>query len=333
MGFLHKAKHMHDKSSYGVNMTCEFFNTIEHHQSYIFEHRMNINTAFYRILVTLSLIFLSFNSHAASGDNTINWAGCGITKKAFMSELAAAYETKTGIHINLQGGGATRGIRDTSAMKIDMGGSCRMALPEADSSELHAILHPVAWDALAIIVNKNNPVSNLSSKQIEKIYTGKLSNWSQVGGNNAPIHLYVRQGNISGVGYAIRQYLFANGQQKFTTQAKYKVKSSGPLERAVESDPQAMGITGVSSARKRNVKIIGFDGKTPTFENVKAGKYGLYRPLYLVTSPTPSKQVKDFIKYATSKEGRTIIRNNGTVPYHEALHLMSKMRIYGFGVE
>ncbi|MDH5184572.1 MAG: phosphate ABC transporter substrate-binding protein [Gammaproteobacteria bacterium] len=292
-----------------------------------------MNNAFYRIIVIFSLILLNVNTHAASDNNTISWAGCGITKKAFMAELAAAYETKTGIHINLQGGGATRGIRDTSGLKIDMGGSCRMNLPETDSSELHAVLHPVAWDALAIIVHNNNPVSSLSSKQVEKIYTGKITNWSQVGGNNAQIHLYVREGKISGVGYAIRQYLFANGQQAFTTAGKYKVKSSGPLERAVESDPQAIGITGVSSARKRDVKIIGFDGKTPTFENVKAGEYGLYRPLYLVTSPTPSKKVKDFVQYATSKEGRTIIRNNGTVPYHEALHLMSKMRIYGFGVE
>ena len=294
---------------------------------------MNIMPAFYRILAALPLILIGFNSHAVNADNVINWAGCGITKKAFMSELAAAYESKTGTHINLQGGGATRGIRDTGGMKIDMGGSCRMALPESNSSELHAVLHPVAWDALAIIVNNSNPVSNLNSKQIEAIYTGKITNWSQVGGNNAPINLYVREGTISGVGYAIRQYLFGNSQQQFTTAKKFKVKSSGPLEQAVESNPLAMGITGVSSARKRDVKIIGFDGKTPSFKNVKDGQYGLYRPLYLVTSPTPSKAVKDFIKYATSREGRTIIRNNGTVPYHEALHLMSKMRIYGFGVE
>jgi len=294
---------------------------------------MNTKKTFYRIILSFFLFLASFGAYAANDNDTINWAGCGITKKAFMAELAAAYETKTGIHINLQGGGATRGIRDTGGLKIDMGGSCRMALPESDSSELHAVLHPVAWDALAIIVHNSNPVSSLSSKQIEQIYTGKITNWSQVGGNNAPIHLYVREGNISGVGYAIRQYVFGNGQQEFITNTKYKVKSSGPLERAVESDPMAIGITGVSSARKRDVKITGFDGKTPTFENVRSGNYGLYRPLYLVTSPTPSAKVKEFVKYATSKEGRTIIRNNGTVPYHEALHLMSKMRIYGFGVE
>ena len=294
---------------------------------------MSIKPQIYGIFTAIALVLLTSSAQALNDDNTMQWAGCGITKKAFMAELAAAYEAKTGIHTNLQGGGATRGLRDTGSLKIDMGGSCRMPLAETDSTELHAVVHPVAWDALAVIVHNSNPLSNLSSKQIEQIYTGKVTNWSQLGGNNMPIHLYVREGKISGVGYAIRQYLFANGEQEFTTAAQYRVKSSGPLEQAVETDPAAIGITGVSSARKREVKILSFDGKSPTYEHVQNGEYGLYRPLYLVTSPTPSKMVQDFVKYATSKEGRSIIRESGTVPYHEALHLMSKMRIYGFGVE
>jgi len=101
----------------------------------------------------------------------------------------------------------------------------------------------------------------------------------------------------------------------------------------VEKNKYAMGITGVSSARKRNVKIIGFDGMIPTFDNVKTGKYGLYRPLYLVTGPSPSKKVMDFINFATSDEGSAVIRANGTVPYGDAISLMSKLLIYGFGVE
>ncbi|MDH5181731.1 MAG: phosphate ABC transporter substrate-binding protein, partial [Gammaproteobacteria bacterium] len=136
--------------------------------------------------------------------------------------------------------------------------------------------------------------------------------------------------NISGVGYAIRQYIFKDSNKEFKT--KYLENSSGPLEQAVEKDPAAMGITGVSSARKRDVKIIQFDGKEPTFNNVKEGKYQLYRPLYLVTSPTPSRKVKSFISFAMSEEGRKIIRANQTVPYKDAPNLMSKMLIYGFDV-
>jgi len=267
----------------------------------------------------------------AIDDNVITWAGCGITKKAFMAELAKGYEAKTGVKMDLHGGGATRGIRDTAGRKMDMGGSCRMTLPELNSSEMYVTLHPVAWDALAIIMHPSNPVENITSDQVRDIYLGKIKNWKELGGQDAPLELFVREGKISGVGYAIRQYLFKDGSVEF--KASKVVRSSGPLEQAVEQNPNAMGITGVSSARKRQVKIIGIDGKVPTYDNVKNGSYGLYRPLYLVTSPSPSPKVRDFLKFANSAEGRQIIRDNGTVPYRDALSLMSKMLIYGFGVK
>jgi len=269
----------------------------------------------------------------AQASDQITWAGCGITKKAFMAELARAYEHKTGIKILLQGGGATRGIRDTVNHQKDMGASCRMSLPSEDRSELHAALHPVAWDALAVITHKSNPITNLSSEQIRRIYRGQITNWKELGGKNAPIHLYVRRGKISGVGYAIRQYLFKDSNFEFVTDKRYVMRSSGPLEKSIEADVLGIGITGVSSARKRKVRIVSLDSKSPTFENVMRGKYVLYRPLYLVTTPSPSPKVKDFVSFAMSKEGREIIRQNGTVPYRDAPQLMSKMLIYGFDVQ
>ena len=285
---------------------------------------MSFSFSFSRFVLTLfismGLLSLHSTGFAKQIDNQITWAGCGITKKAFMSELAKAYEEKTGIHVMLQGGGATRGIRDTVKLKMDMGGSCRMSLPGADRSELHASLHPVAWDALVIVINKENKIKNLSKKQIRDIYKGK-------------INLYVRRGKISGVGYAIRQYLFQDSNLDFVTKSEYMMRSSGPLEKSIEKDRYGIGITGVSSARKRDIKIISIDNKSPTYENVKLGKYLLYRPLYLVTTPTPSPKVKKFVSFAMSKEGRVIIRNNGTVPYLDAPRLMSKMLIYGFDVK
>jgi len=264
-------------------------------------------------------------------DKVIHWAGCGITKKAFMKELAIAFEKKTGIVVDIKGGGATKGIRQTAQLKVDFGGSCRMTLPDADPVELRATLTPVAWDALAVIVNKSNKVKSLTTAQVKGIFKGRITNWKEVGGSDEPIDLYVRTGKLSGVGYAIRQYLFQDSDEDFI--ATHVVKSSGPLEKAVEKQSNAIGITGISSARKRKVKIIGFDGKEPSYDNVKNGKYGLYRPLYLVSSPAPSKYVKSFIEFALSDEGRQIIRNNGTVPYADALPLMRKLLIYGFGVK
>jgi phosphate transport system substrate-binding protein len=266
-------------------------------------------------------------------DSVLTWAGCGITQKSFMKELAQGFENETGIKIHIEGGGATRGIRDTAKGLVMMGGTCRMTLPLSDSIESYVTLHPVAWDALAVILHKDNPVSNITSEEISKVYSGEITNWKQLGGLDKPIHLYIRKGKISGVGYAIRQYIFKAGDFDFVTRKEYIKKSSGPIEKAVEVDPDAIAITGVSSARKRDVKIIGIDNYVPTYENVKSGNYVFYRPLYLVTGAKSNNKVKEFVKFASSKKGKQIIRDNGTVPYSDAWYLMRKPLIYGEGVK
>jgi phosphate transport system substrate-binding protein len=269
-------------------------------------------------------------SYAAQQD-ALSWAGCGVSKKSFMNELATAYTNKTGIKINMQGGGATRGIRDTVTNKLDIGASCRINLPRSDKSEFYASLYPVAWDALVAITHKSNTVNNLTTEQIKAIYLGKITNWKEVGGMNAPIDLYVRRGKISGVGYAIRQYFFKDSLMEFKSQ--HIVRSSIPLEKAVETDPYAIGITGISSAKKRDLHLLKIDDKSPSLENIKNGSYAYFRPLYLISNSTPSKKVRNFIRFARSEEGRRIIRDSGTVPYMDAPQLLSRMFIYGFDVQ
>jgi len=255
--------------------------------------------------------------------NQLIWAGCGITKKAFMAELAKAYKKKTGIEIVLHGGGATKGIRQAAAGKIDIGGACRATM-DHNPLERSAFQIPVAWDALVVIVHKGNPVDNITFKQLRNIYLGKITNWKELGGRDQPIHLYARKGKISGVGRTLRELVFANYDQDFTSRATY-VRSSGPLEKAVVSQPDAIGTTGVSSAHKRDVKILKLNGKEPSYDNIKAGDYVLYRPLYLVTNRTNhDPRVQAFIKFALSPEGKAIIRRTGTVPYADALPLVMK---------
>ena len=262
------------------------------------------------------------NSIAKASDGLI-WGGCGITKKAFMAELAKAYEAKTGVQIKLQGGGATKGIRGVSTGAIHIGGACRASM-EFHKEEHYVRQVPVAWDAIVFVVHKNNPVDNITMKQVRDIYNGKIVNWSQLGGIDAPIGLYVRKSKISGVGQTLRELVFNDTEKEFTSKALV-VKSSGPAEKAVEKIVTAMTATGVSSAKRRNVKILKVEGHEPSYDNIKQGKYMLYRPLYLVTRlRVKNSLVKDFIKYATGEEGMKIIRRSGTVPYTDALHLLSK---------
>lgn len=262
-------------------------------------------------------------SIAAVSDNNMVWAGCGISKKAFMAELAKAYEKKTGIKVTLNGGGATKGIRDATAGKIDIGGACRPII-EGDVEERNAYQVPVAWDALAVIVHPSNKVQSITFKQLQDVYLGKITNWKELGGVDAPIELYIRRGKISGVGRTLRALVFANFNQEFPG-AKYVMKSSGPLERAIESNPLAIGTTGISSAKRDKVKILELNGKDPSYENIKNGSYVLYRPLYLVTKGSSADQkVKDFITFALSREGRDVIRRAGSVPYSDAMGLVMK---------
>jgi phosphate transport system substrate-binding protein len=274
-------------------------------------------------VLTIPFLVVS-TSHAATSEDSLLWGGCGITKKAFMAELAKAYTKKTGIQVNLQGGGATKGIRDATKGSIDIGGACRPII-DGHPEERNAYQVPVAWDALAVIVHPKNPVDSISLQQLQGIYTGKIRNWKELGGWNKPIELYVRRGKYSGVGRTLRELVFANYDQNFPG-ARHVVKSSGPLEKGIQKNVLGIGTTGISSAKRRKVKLLKLNGHEPSYDNIKNGSYVLYRPLYLVTRGKASsdKKVKDFISFALSREGREIIRSAGTVPYSDAMGLVMK---------
>jgi phosphate transport system substrate-binding protein len=259
----------------------------------------------------------------AEDGKVLRWVGCGISKKAYLTALAKAYEEETGVKIDIQGGGATRGIRDVASMSADIGGSCRRRVLGM-SEERGINMVPVAWDALVVMVHKDNPVNDVSLENLKKVYLGEITNWSQLGGRDAPIKLLIRKGKMSGVGRTVRKLLFNNYDQEFVASEIFP--SSGPLEKTVVSEPHAIAISGISSARKRDAKIINLEGKYPSYENVKSGNYLLYRPLYLVyKDDNPQvKQIKDFIRFADTPKGRDVIRSNGTVPYLEGLNLMKK---------
>lgn len=279
--------------------------------------------ALFILPITLSLFAGNANAVEQKGTSLL-WAGCGITKKAFMAELAKAYEKKTGIKVNLKGGGATKGIRNAAKGTIDIGGACRPII-EGHAEERSAYQVPVAWDALVVIVHPKNPVNSISLSQLQNLYRGRIKNWKELGGWDKPIELYIRRGKISGVGRTLRELVFANFDQNFVG-AKHIVRSSGPLEKGIQKNLLGIGTTGISSAKRRKVKILKLNGKDPSYDNIKSGSYVLYRPLYLVTKGRASadKKVKDFITFALSRKGREVIKNAGSVPYSDAMGLVMK---------
>jgi len=285
-------------------------------------------------LQILLLLFplVGFHAQANAATKELKWVGCGISKLGFMQDLAAAYEKKSGTKIVLDGGGATKGLRSVASGESQLGGSCRLPLVINNSDGTFTIEHseqqltviPIGWDSLVVITNKaNTATTSISQQQLRDVLTGKITNWKALGGDDRPINLYVRSGKISGVGRTLRQQLFNNTGQEFRQDAK-RLASSGKIEKAVEQDPNALAISGISSSRHRAVNMLKLDGIAPSLDTLKAGKYPLFRLLFLVAPHNLNEhpELQDFIHYATSPQGQGIIKKAGTLPYSQAINLM-----------
>lgn len=264
----------------------------------------------------------------------MTWVGCGISKLGYMQDLSAAFESKLGdgTRITLNGGGATKGIRDVGSGKSSFGGSCRLPLLNATGNaviaeERNVKLLPLGWDSLVVITHpSNDSVTSLTLQQLRDVLTGKITRWSELGGADRPINLYVRQGRTSGVGLTLRQQLFNNHDQAFSTGALVK-SSSGVIEKAVENDPDGLAVSGISSSRHRALKMLRLDGVEPTMDALQRGKYPLFRILFLVA---PSNYKDDpllnaFVDFAYSVEGLKVIETAGTLPFHRGVFLTSKV--------
>jgi len=257
----------------------------------------------------------------------LTWTGCGITRKAFMAECADAYQKQKGITISLSGGGATRGIRAAASGHADLGGSCRPAKPDLSDEEKGVKMTQVAWDALVIIVHPDNPVNNLTTDQVSAIFKGKIRNWKDIGGKIGPIKVVVRRGKINGVGYMARNLLFNDPNFNFYPRA-ISLKSSSPVEKAIEKTIDAIAITGVSSAIKRKVKILKLNGTDPTKSNITSAKYPYFRPLYLMTRGEPAGEIRTFMDWILSLAGQKVISEQGTVNLEEGKDLFKKFKYW-----
>ncbi|MEG3641448.1 phosphate ABC transporter substrate-binding protein [Magnetococcus sp. PR-3] len=279
----------------------------------------------FAVAAVYGLLTMGLAANATAAE--VSWKGCGITKKAFMAEIAKAYEAKTGVPIKISGGGATKGIRAASAGTTDIGGTCRQQLMEGGAvhgEENNAVLTQVAWDAMVVIAHPSNPVENITMAQLKGIYDGKITNWKDLGGPNKRIILVTRNGKYSGVGHMFRMEVFGDKEYEFKARS-LKVKSTGPLEAKVEKSASAMGVDGISSAKKRKVKFMSLDGVAPTKENIASGAYPLIRPLYLALNKNPTNpEAQKVMDFVLSAEGQSIISAQGTVNMSEGAALDAK---------
>jgi phosphate transport system substrate-binding protein len=268
------------------------------------------------------LLLLAFGAPALAADGPLRWAGCEAARAAFMNDLATAWTTESGQQIDLARGGGLGGIREVAADRADLGGACTVSGSDSPES-LGVEVHPVVWEALAVVVNPQNPVNDLTRDQLQAVFSGKITNWSELGGTARPIRLFMLPGGREELERAVGG---ADAKTGGRFGAVLEYSDPYALAQAVERSPDAIALTSAASLKSGGLKVLRLEGIAPSTEKVKLGEYPLFRPLYLVIKPDNdrSEALRRFLQFAQSQQGRDLIRREGVVPYTEALSLVVK---------
>jgi phosphate transport system substrate-binding protein len=244
-------------------------------------------------------------------------AGCGKAKTSitlagstafqpFAEKLAEQYmSTHQNASITVQGGGSAVGVQSAISGAAQIGMADLVELPP-EAKQLTATV--VARDGIALVLNPDNKVTNLTMQQVREIFNGRIKNWKEVGGANAPITVVSREAG-SGTRSSFEQIV----KEISLTKDALIQDSNGTIRETVSNDPNAIGYLSHGLLNEK-IKAIKIDDQECTTELITAGSYKLVRPIYLLVKGTPQGEAKNFIDYILSAEGQTTIKSNGLIP-------------------
>ncbi|MGD9015664.1 MAG: phosphate ABC transporter substrate-binding protein [Candidatus Omnitrophota bacterium] len=217
-----------------------------------------------------------------------------------------------GVDISVQGGGSGVGIVSIIDGTCDIGDASRAIkdkeLVKAVSQGVTPKANVVAMDGIAVVVHPNNSIDGLTKQQIKDIYTGRISNWSQVGGSGGQI-VVISRDSASGTFEAFNT--LALNKARVRPDALLQA-SNQAIATTVARTPGAIGYVGLGYVTT-SVKAITVDDVECTKETVLSGKYPLARPLFMYTNGEPKGEVKDFIDFVLSGQGQALVEKAGFV--------------------
>ncbi len=244
-------------------------------------------------------------STAVSG--TVSTDGSTSMEKVIGALSESYMAQNSGVTVTYNPTGSGSGITAVQEGTCDIGLSSRTLKDEEKAAGLTETV--LAYDGIAIIVHPDNPVSDLTIEQLAKLYTGEITNWKEVGGNDAEIVLIGREA-ASGT---------RDGFESITgtadkCQYRQELTSTGDVITAVSQNPDAIGYASLASV-KDSVKALSVGGVTPSEETVKDGSYAVQRPFVLVTveGKELSAAAQAFFDYMTSADAASIIAKAGAV--------------------
>ncbi|MDO9578128.1 MAG: PstS family phosphate ABC transporter substrate-binding protein [Candidatus Cloacimonadales bacterium] len=216
------------------------------------------------------------------------------------------------INISVRGGGSSVGIAGIMAGTVDIGDASRhiqtKEIVAARENGINPYENVVANDGIAIVVHKNNPIKNLTIQQIKDIYTGKISNWKEVGGPAMPIVVISR--DVSSGTFEVFNSLVLGGAQAID--GALMLASNNAVVSTIASTPGAIGYAGLGYITE-NVNIVKVNNVMPSKRTIQDKTYPVARTLHMYTNGAPKGLVKEYIDFILSDEGQAIIEEQGFI--------------------
>lgn len=263
----------------------------------------------------LGLVF-SFFTAAVQAQDKVAIRGSNTIGEELAPRLIAEYQkTHKGVTFDLEFKGSGYGI---GAL---MGGYCDLAAaskPVSKEQEEIAQMRDVKFKeyligsyTVSILVNAASPVSNLTSSQVQDIFTGKIQNWKDVGGPDAPVHLYVRD-PVSGTYLGFKE--LAMSYQDYAKHEQFFTNYLGIAD-AVAKDPNGIGYAGLDQLQHAGTKAVSIDGVAPSVETVNGKKYPYVRQLHFYADANKeSAPAREFVNFVLAPEGQKILTQMGYAP-------------------
>lgn len=262
------------------------------------------------MIALVALCAISFVFAGGASESTQNVSTDGSTSmESVIGSLAEAYMVENpNVTVTYNPTGSGSGITAVSEGRCDIGLASRALTDDEKAGGLTETV--LALDGIAIIVNNSNPVNDLTLEQIAALYTGEITNWSEVGGADAPVVLIGRE-----AGSGTRDGFESITGTEDLCQYRQELTSTGDVITTVSTNPNAIGYASLSAVSD-SVKTLTVNGVAPSEETVLSGEYLVQRPFVMATrSAEPlSEAAQAFFDYALSSEAAPIIAGAGAVP-------------------
>ncbi|MTI49063.1 phosphate ABC transporter substrate-binding protein [Sporosalibacterium faouarense] len=251
-----------------------------------------------------------------SATGTVEIAGSTSVQPVAEAIAEAFMDKNSGVKVNIQGIGSSAGVKAAHNKTADIGTASRNLKTEEEGWGLTK--HIIAYDGIAVVVHPSNgAIEDLTKEQVSKIFEGEITNWSEVGGNDAEIIVVSREAG-SGTRGAFEEIMElekeVDGKKvSAVTRDAIIAEGNGTVRQNVAQKENAIGYLSLAYLND-TVKPVEIDGTAPTVENILADKYPVSRPFLMLTNGDVTPEVQAYLDFVFSEEGQAKVAEEGAIP-------------------